>query len=68
MASPQAPSPDVVTAQRALNQLGYYQGPTDGAASPALKLALAAYQRDNGLPVSGAPDPATVGKLAVFTH
>jgi localization factor PodJL len=68
-ASPSQPaSPDLVTAQRALNQLGYYQGPTDGSASPALKLALAAYQRDQGLPVSGAPDPATVGKLAVYTR
>jgi localization factor PodJL len=67
-AAAQPPSPDVVTAQRALNQLGYYQGPTDGTVSPALKLALAAYQRDNGLPVSGAADAATVSKLAVFTR
>ncbi|HEY3800697.1 MAG TPA: peptidoglycan-binding protein [Caulobacteraceae bacterium] len=63
-----ASSPDLVTAQRALNQLGYYQGPTDGVGSPALKLALAAYQRDQGLPVSGAPDAATIGKLAVYTQ
>jgi localization factor PodJL len=61
-------SPDLVTAQRALNQLGYYQGPTDGVASPALRLAIAAYQRDQALPVTGAPDPATIGKLAVYTR
>jgi localization factor PodJL len=67
-ASAQPGSPDLITAQRALNQLGYYQGPTDGTASPALKLALAAYQRDQGLPVSGAPDTATIGKLAVYTR
>jgi localization factor PodJL len=62
------PSPDLVTAQRALNQLGYYQGPTDGVASPALHLALAAYQRDQSLPVTGTPDPATLGKLSVYTR
>ena len=63
-----AGSPDLVTAQRALNQLGYYQGPTDGAASPALHLAIAAYQRDQGLPVTGSPDAATIGKLSVYTR
>jgi localization factor PodJL len=62
------PSPELVTAQRALNQLGYYQGPTDGVASPALHLALAAYQRDQSLPVTGSPDPATIGKLAIYTR
>jgi localization factor PodJL len=61
------PSPDIVTAQRALNQLGYYQGPTDGSPSPALHLAIAAYQRDQSLPVTGATDPTTIGKLAVYT-
>jgi localization factor PodJL len=64
----QAASPDLVTAQRALNQLGYYQGPTDGVASPALHLALAAYQRDQTLPVTGATDPATLAKLSVYTR
>jgi localization factor PodJL len=45
--------------QRALSKLGYYQGPTDGVTSPALKLAIAAYQRDQGLPGSGALDPSS---------
>ncbi len=54
---------NVVTAQRGLSALGYYQGPTDGAATPALKLALSAYQRDQGLPVTGALDPGTVSRL-----
>ena len=57
-----------MTAQRALSQLGYYQGPTDGAASPALHLALEAYQRDQSLPVTGNPDAATLGKLQVYTQ
>jgi localization factor PodJL len=68
-AAPAAPpSPDLVTAQRALNQLGYYQGPTDGVASQALHLAIAAYQRDQSLPVTGATDPATLAKLSVYTQ
>jgi localization factor PodJL len=71
-AAPGAPapaaSPELVTAQRALNQLGYYQGPTDGAPSQALHLAIAAYQRDQSLPVTGTPDPATIAKLSVYTR
>ena len=31
-------------------------------------MALAAYQRDQSLPITGAADPATVGKLAVYTR
>ncbi|MDP3300045.1 MAG: peptidoglycan-binding protein, partial [Phenylobacterium sp.] len=62
-------SPEALqTAQRALSRLGYYQGPTDGAASPALRLAVAAYQRDQGLAATGALDQTTVSKLSVFTR
>ncbi|MFI4935588.1 MAG: peptidoglycan-binding protein [Caulobacterales bacterium] len=61
-------SPDLVTAQWALSQLGYYQGPTDGVASPALRLAISAYQRDQGMASTGAPDSATIGKLQVYTR
>ncbi len=68
LAAAPASAPDLVTAQRALNQLGYYQGPTDGVSSPALHLAIAAYQRDQGLPVTGGADPTTIGKLAVYTR
>ncbi|WP_244264927.1 peptidoglycan-binding domain-containing protein [Caulobacter segnis] len=55
---------DFGTAQQALSQLGYYQGPRDGVASPALRLAIAAYQRDQGLPASGEVDSQTLGRLA----
>jgi len=54
------------TAQRVLSQLGYYQGPRDGVASPALRMAIAAYQRDQGLPSSGALDAATLDRLTVY--
>jgi localization factor PodJL len=67
-AAPAVSSPDFVTAQRALNQLGYYQGPTDGVASQALHMAIAAYQRDQSIPISGNPDAATIAKLAVYTR
>lgn len=65
LAQPTRDAPtDLSIAQRALSRLGYYQGPSDGAASPALRMALAAYQRDHGLPATGAPDPATTNALA----
>jgi len=51
-------------AQQALSRLGYYQGPRDGVASPALGMAIAAYQRDQGLPASGAMDGETLNRLA----
>jgi localization factor PodJL len=63
-----AVSPDIVTAQRAMNQLGYYQGPTDGVTSEALQGALRHYQSDQGLPITGAPDAATIAKLSVYTR
>lgn len=55
-------------AQRTLSQLGYYQGPRDGVASPALRMAIAAYQRDQGLPASGAMDAETLNRLSVYAR
>ncbi len=60
-------SPTAV-AQRALSRLGYYQGPSDGAASPALKFAITAYQRDQGLPATGALDPTLNDRLAMIAQ
>jgi localization factor PodJL len=51
-------------AQKALTRLGYYQGPTDGTSSPALKLAIQAYQRDQGLPPTGMLDTALSARFA----
>jgi localization factor PodJL len=56
------------TAQRVLSQLGYYQGPRDGVASPALRMAIAAYQRDQGLQSSGALDGETLSRLSVYAR
>ena len=63
-----AASGPVATAQRALSKLGYYQGPTNGEASPALRLAVAAYQRDQGMAATGTLDSTTVSRLTVFTR
>ncbi len=32
---------------------GYYNGPVDGLVGPGTQAAIAAYQRDNGLRVTG---------------
>ncbi|MFI4964552.1 MAG: peptidoglycan-binding protein [Caulobacterales bacterium] len=61
-------APSVITAQKVLGRLGYYKGRADGAASHNLKLAVAAYQRDQGLTATGSLDPATVSRLSVLSH
>jgi localization factor PodJL len=58
----------VVNAQKALSRLGYYQGPADGAASPALKLAIAAYQRDQRMQPTGQVDVATAQLFAAIAQ
>jgi localization factor PodJL len=58
----------VATAQRALSRLGFYQGPMDGSSSPALKMAVAAYQRDQGMAPTGDLDQTTLSRLQVFTR
>ena len=63
-----APSAGLATAQRALSKLGYYQGPQDGASSPALQMAIAAYQRDQNLAATGVLDGDTLGRLSVFSR
>ncbi len=60
--------PSVVTAQKVLSRLGYYKGRVDGATTRDLKLAVSAYQRDQGLAATGSLDPATVSRLAVFSR
>ncbi|ODT62091.1 MAG: hypothetical protein ABS77_07865 [Phenylobacterium sp. SCN 69-14] len=59
---------DVAVAQRALSRLDYYQGPTDGSVSPALAMAVAAYQRNEGLAATGKLDQLTLSRLKVFTQ
>jgi len=53
-------------AQQVLTRLGYFKGRGDDP--NALKLAVAAYQRDQGLAATGSLDPATVSRLSVFSR
>lgn len=70
LSAPAAPAANanLGLAQKVLSQLGYYQGPRDGVASPALRMAIAAYQRDQGLPASGSMDGETLNRLAVYAR
>jgi len=68
VATAAAPSAGTATAQRALSSLGYYQGPKDGVSSPALRMAVQAYQRDQNLPASGALDGETLSRLSAFAR
>lgn len=42
---------------------GYEPGPVDGAAGPRTVAALREFQRQNGLPATGEPDPAAINRL-----
>lgn len=66
--APIAYGPSLVAAQKVLNRLGYYKGRSDGTDSRDLKLAVTAYQRDQGLAATGSLDPATVSRLSVFSR
>jgi hypothetical protein len=59
--------PDEVIAnvQGELQSLGYYSYGIDGILGPLTREALMRYQRDRGLPVTGAIDPETVGSLGL---
>ena len=59
--------PDEVIAnvQAALQQMGYYSYAVDGVLGPATEAAISSYQRDYGLPVTGAIDAATVTSLGL---
>jgi hypothetical protein len=46
-------SPVSVQVQSALSQQGYYRGPIDGIVGPGTRSAIAAYQQDNNLAVTG---------------
>ncbi len=60
--------PDEVIAnvQVALQDAGYYSGPITGSLSLETRAALANFQRDYGLPISGAIDEPTVETLGLY--
>lgn len=55
---------NVRSAQQALNQMGYNAGTADGKMGQRTVNALKAFQRDNGLPVTGRLDNATAAALS----
>jgi peptidoglycan hydrolase-like protein with peptidoglycan-binding domain len=64
-AKPRAPAdPQVLAAQKALAQLGYYRGAIDGIAGPKTRRAVADYQSDLGLTPDGSVTRDLVARLA----
>jgi hypothetical protein len=60
------PDQVIVNVQRALQQLGYYNGGISGALTTATRSAIAAYQEDNGLEVTAVVDAPTVESLGLI--
>ncbi|MFO1069984.1 MAG: peptidoglycan-binding domain-containing protein [Geminicoccaceae bacterium] len=58
-----ASSTDVLTAQRLLRGLGYYNGPLDGDFGPQTRSAVIAFERARGLPQTGTVTPALLGQM-----
>ena len=59
--------PDQVIAnvQSALQEAGYYNGPITGSLNPGTRAAIANFQRDYGLIITGAIDEPTVASLGL---
>ena len=62
-ADPPPGDPRIAEAERGLLILGLYHGKTTGLANPEIARALEAFQKQQGLPVSGRPDAATLAKI-----
>ena len=60
------PDQVIYNVQRALKELGYYEGPLTGSFSAATRAAIAAFQADNDLEVTGAIDEGTVQALGLI--
>lgn len=61
----EAGSADVRGAQQALNDRGYDAGAVDGVFGPQTESAIRSFQQTQGLPQTGALDPATLAALGV---
>lgn len=60
------PDQVIINVQRALQQLGYYSGGLTGSIGPTTRAAIASYQQDAGLTVTGAIDAPTVEALGLY--
>jgi peptidoglycan hydrolase-like protein with peptidoglycan-binding domain len=54
---------EMMLAQSALQQSGYYHGPVDGNLSKSARQALMGFQKDDGLEVTGELDDELLGRL-----
>ena len=59
------PGQVIANVQSQLQQSGYYNGELDGQFGPETRRALLDFQRDNGLPVTGEIDEATLDALGL---
>ena len=59
------PDQVIVNVQSALQEEGYYSGPLTGSLGPLTRAALATYQRDHGLIITGAIDEPTIESLGL---
>ena len=59
------PDQVILNVQRALQELGYYAGGLTGSLGPSSRQALANYQQDAGLAITGAIDAPTVESLGL---
>ena len=58
----------VLKAQQQLADLGHYSGADDGVMGAETRIAIMRYQQDNGLAVSGRPDPQFLEHLQYVHH
>lgn len=56
-------SETIKSAQIRLGELGFYSGEMNGETDEMTVTAISNFQRANGIPVTGSPDPATLEKL-----
>jgi hypothetical protein len=60
------PDQVIINVQKALQQLGYYNGGLNGSIGPPTRAAIVAYQQDAGLIVTGGIDAPTVSALGLY--
>jgi peptidoglycan hydrolase-like protein with peptidoglycan-binding domain len=56
----------ITNVQSALQEAGYYDGPITGSLSVETRAAIANFQRDQGLNITGAIDEPTVESLGLY--
>ena len=60
------PDEVITNVQAALQEAGYYFGPVTGSLDDETRAALANFQRDYGLPITGAIDQPTIESLGLY--